>query len=86
MGVKTGLSHQESNIGCGFWRIGSKGIHLGLQGKKYKRSGYNRLLAFLSKYYSGDQSRSMEWAVHEACRVLVDKSEGNRLPVKPGVN
>jgi len=52
------------------------------------------LLAFLSKYYSGDQSRSMEWAVHEACReakndacrVLVNKSEGNRLPVKPGVN
>jgi hypothetical protein len=36
----------------------------------------------------------MEWAVHEAsregkndaCRVLVDKSEGKRLPVRPGVN
>jgi proteasome lid subunit RPN8/RPN11 len=36
----------------------------------------------------------MEWAVHEACReakndacrVLVGKSEGKRLPVRPGVN
>jgi len=67
---------------------------LGSTGKEVKRSGYNRLLAPLSKYYSDDQSRNMEWAVHEACRetkndeckVLVDKSEGKRLPVRPGEN
>jgi hypothetical protein len=36
----------------------------------------------------------MKWAVHEACReakndacrVLVDESEGKRLPARPGVN
>jgi hypothetical protein len=55
----------------------------GKYSKENIQAGYNRLLALLRKHYSGDQSTSMEWAMHEACReakndacgVLVDKSE-----------